>query len=1272
MATPTRKALDDGSPGARKRPRLSDEQPIERLENVARTDSFSDGFFGSEIDFDDEALQTVDEYDVFQPEPDVDVTCVVNSGDDPFVDGADPRDDEDKDEVPSSQGEADSGGAYTIGEINEDDKRETDIDFSALVQPAVGISSAPMDISYSDSMPTFVPASQVPIDRSELPDGVTFPKPVKRLGIQLAGGAGGLVALTEEQIKASAEKLMAYQRDTGWKPQPRVKASDSKAVLGSQAFSPLDEVEVNDSGVDLLEPVTYTPGSKSKGKRRASTPPARPTALPASPLKSTPRSTENLKDPQSKGLHPPSRSADAVQLNGSPFHRFISSFKTPVRPAPGSRFSTTGSSTSTGPTAISLQAASPTQTSLPSQTAPSVYRLGLSRRKPKSKFPAFTTPFKPGMAPGENGREALDASNSATPRRVGTGRNGMLTPAKPATPAGGSGMSGITRALEAEKERQLLEKAVFDIRRAPDRKSLREAGVVPLPDGKKNSVTLENIPYLTLKSASEYSFPQGGHTAALTMLHERGCALATKEWAKNHWGQVVWKLAGMARTGAEETNRKWNWEEASKQMLYRYEREINRAERPAIRLVQEHDASPAQAMVLCVSDIQFHDNDEVEIELTDGWYRIRTVSDKTLARAARKGKIAVGRKIGVAGAKLEGSHEGKEVLRAYASSALKIGGNSTSLAPWDARLGFQPRPFIASLRSLTADGGPVALLDVQVLKLFPVGFVETDQTGRSSRPCDQSGEDEAHRAWEERRTNEASKWHIQFEKQLERMKAAVSKLGYTARGIVPSSYASPPHGAENFLEELEDSQFDLEPLKARRSSPAEAAWLASAIQAKCDELYERREEEMERELASICPPRKVRNFRVVVIKDAGTLRRPTGRRAQLTVWDVLSFGDDTLRAGQRYLISGCSPKPEYVLKNLAQDQGFGRKVLEALELLTNPDESEGQQALSVIADRPRTLKEVLASPEEHIRITHGCMIGGGFDFGFCQPLGGGPRDIIIVYTGSTFFVLTVMIPILDAASGGRVTPHRLWRLALPRGHFNGNRYAIKGVNYGIVEKYWGLNPWPFGELSVDDIRALEDKGTPEEIADIIRARGFWMWMRPDRFPIDVTNSPHAQPSPITLTTPRADSDPLTSILKLPPELTLSICVELALYNIIALAAVNKTLYTQLLGSLDARDALARAYMRSSARWCLPHGEAELKWWNDRNGDDTLGWEYMKRCYTESHSMRNRRRIWRAVGSIENECEKEEMGEEEALWGDGYGLVNLFGWLTMDTFIQTHQ
>lgn len=85
---------------------------------MARSDSFSDGFFGSDIDFDDETMQMVDEYDVFQPE--VDVTCVANSGDDPFLGGANgsPGAEEEEEEIPSSQGEADAVGLYTVRDIH--------------------------------------------------------------------------------------------------------------------------------------------------------------------------------------------------------------------------------------------------------------------------------------------------------------------------------------------------------------------------------------------------------------------------------------------------------------------------------------------------------------------------------------------------------------------------------------------------------------------------------------------------------------------------------------------------------------------------------------------------------------------------------------------------------------------------------------------------------------------------------------------------------------------------------------------------------------------------------------------------------------------------------------------------------------------------------------------------------------------------------------------------------------------------------------------------
>ena len=66
-------------------------------------------------------------------------------------------------------------------------------------------------------------------------------------------------------------------------------------------------------------------------------------------------------------------------------------------------------------------------------------------------------------------------------------------------------------------------------------------------------------------------------------------------------------------------------------------------------------------MVLCVSNITWSpagvtDNGlriepYPELEVTDGWYRLRAQVDLSMARAVRRGVICVGRKIGVAGAR---------------------------------------------------------------------------------------------------------------------------------------------------------------------------------------------------------------------------------------------------------------------------------------------------------------------------------------------------------------------------------------------------------------------------------------------------------------------------------------------------------------------------------------------------------------------------------------------------------------------------------------------
>jgi len=67
-------------------------------------------------------------------------------------------------------------------------------------------------------------------------------------------------------------------------------------------------------------------------------------------------------------------------------------------------------------------------------------------------------------------------------------------------------------------------------------------------------------------------------------------------------------------------------------------------------------------MVLCVSNITWSapnltdDGTPIEphpeLEVTDGWYRLRAQVDAPIARAVRRGIIRIGRKISVAGAKV--------------------------------------------------------------------------------------------------------------------------------------------------------------------------------------------------------------------------------------------------------------------------------------------------------------------------------------------------------------------------------------------------------------------------------------------------------------------------------------------------------------------------------------------------------------------------------------------------------------------------------------------
>lgn len=159
-----------------------------------------------------------------------------------------------------------------------------------------------------------------------------------------------------------------------------------------------------------------------------------------------------------------------------------------------------------------------------------------------------------------------------------------------------------------------------------------------------------------------------------------------------------------------------------------------------------------------------------EIELTDGWYRLRAEIDPTLEKAIGRGVLRVGRKLWLATARLKRTGKDVEdVLEAYDSCKLRICGNSSHLAPWYEKLGWLERPHIATLDSLTVNGGLITVLNLIIIKVcfasffccsfthemsqqqHPIGYIEImEKDGKSwtDGPWDQREEDRRQDQWD--------------------------------------------------------------------------------------------------------------------------------------------------------------------------------------------------------------------------------------------------------------------------------------------------------------------------------------------------------------------------------------------------------------------------------------------------------------------------------------------------------------------------------------------
>ena len=244
----------------------------------------------------------------------------------------------------------------------------------------------------------------------------------------------------------------------------------------------------------------------------------------------------------------------------------------------------------------------------------------------------------------------------------------------------------------------------------------------------------------------------GNATDVKKWLIGQGCdeSLFTDNWIRNHYRWIVWKLAAMERSFSNELGGRYLvYDHLLKQMKERYEKELQRVQRPAVRKLLNRDVSSCMPIILCVSQIlRFRTKsdrpgvniEEIRLELTDGWYALSASLDIVLLQFVKQQKIKVGTKLFICNGQLVGAEDGLDPLDDdYSSSrrncplCIAINANSTRLARWNAKLGFVSERnvnisggslVVKSLRDVFVNGGPIPAIDLIVCKRYPKMYLE--------------------------------------------------------------------------------------------------------------------------------------------------------------------------------------------------------------------------------------------------------------------------------------------------------------------------------------------------------------------------------------------------------------------------------------------------------------------------------------------------------------------------------------------------------------------
>ncbi|XP_045529374.1 breast cancer type 2 susceptibility protein-like [Pieris brassicae] len=219
-------------------------------------------------------------------------------------------------------------------------------------------------------------------------------------------------------------------------------------------------------------------------------------------------------------------------------------------------------------------------------------------------------------------------------------------------------------------------------------------------------------------------------------------------WIENHLKLIIWKLLSYEIKYPNACYKACSMKKVMEQLKYRYDRELYNVQRPAFRKILERDDTPTKTMVVCV--VGFYINgvyvssvanstDPIELLLTDGWYCIKACVDRLLTNYVCQGKVSVGTKLVIHGAELVNCDQGMSPWEDTSSVRLRLFGNSTRRARWDATLGYHSNAAILTqLSAVKADGGKVSKLRVFVTRVYPTLYVEKFDDG-SMEQCTMAG-----------------------------------------------------------------------------------------------------------------------------------------------------------------------------------------------------------------------------------------------------------------------------------------------------------------------------------------------------------------------------------------------------------------------------------------------------------------------------------------------------------------------------------------------------